>query len=365
MAKRSEGVVAAKGLTVGLDLGDSFSDICVKDREGEVLERTRVKTKSEALAAYFGRRERGRVVMEVGTHSPWVQRLLAGLGHEVIVANPHQVRLIAESFDKGDKQDAEVLADLGRMGFGSLRTVEHRSAEAQADLEVLRARSLLVRQRSALALHIRGVVKANGSRISGCGVRAPGAKVLEQVPAALKTTVEPLQEQIEALSATIRAYDRRIEELIAERYQVANLLQEVRGVGPITALTYVLVIGRPERFRKSRSVGAYVGLVPRRRQSGKRDPELSITKAGDGELRRLLVQCAHHILSHESADSALRRWGLKKAEGGKNAYKRAVVAVARKLAVLLHVLWRGGLAYEPFPAGQGKKEARVVTTRFA
>ena len=304
--------------------------------------------------------------MEVGTHSPWVQRLLAGLGYEVIVANPHQVRLIAESFDKGDTRDAEVLADLGRMGFGSLRTVEHRSAEAQADLEVLRARSLLVRQRAALAAHIRGVVKAHGSRITGCGVRAASAKVLEQVPAALQTTVAPLQEQIEALSSSIRAYDGRVEELITERYPVATKLQQVCGVGPITALTYVLVIGRPERFRKSRSVGAYVGLVPRRRQSGKHDPELSITKAGDSELRRLLVQCAHHILSHESADSALRRWGLKKAEGGKNAYKRAVVATARKLAVLLHVLWRGGLVYEPFPRRQQeKKEAEVLTTRFA
>ncbi|MBI2767434.1 MAG: IS110 family transposase [Chloroflexi bacterium] len=374
MAQRSEGLRAAKGLSMGLDLGDRISEVCLKDREGEVLERAKVKTKDTAMAAYFGGRARCRVVLEVGTHSPWVQRLLAGLGHEAVVANPHQVRLIAESVEKGDSSDAEILADLGRMGFGALRTVEHRSAEAQADMEVLRARALLVRQRAALATHIRGVVKANGARVSGCGVRASSEKVLEQVPLALRPTIAPLQQQVEALSGSIRAYDRRVAELIEERYPVATLLQRVRGVGPITALTYVLVIGRPERFRRSRQVGAYVGLVPRRRQSGDRDPELGVTKAGDGEMRRLLVQCAHHILSHESADSALRRWGLKKAEGGKTAYKRAVVAVARKLAVLLHVLWLRGEVYEAFPnsrdeqgepAEQAQKEVAVSTTTVA
>lgn len=354
MAKRSKGLRAAKGWTAGLDLGDRESVVTVKDEEGQVQERVTLKTTSVALTSYFGRHAPLRVLLEAGTHSPWVQRLLEGLGHEAVTGNPHQLRLIAESVGKGDDPDSDVLADIARFGFGTLQIVEHRSAQAQVDMEVLRARALLVRQRAALSLHIRGVVKANGGRVSGCGVKSRGEKVLAQVPESLRATLAPLQVQIAALSATIREYDGRVQALIRERYPEAQHLQQVPGVGPITALTYVLVIGQPERFRKSRQVGAYVGLVPRRRQSGKRDPELSITKAGDGELRRLLVQCAHHILSHESADGSLRRWGVQKATGGKNAYKRAVIGVARKLAVLLHVLWVRGEVYEPF-RGEGER----------
>jgi transposase len=256
--------------------------------------------------------------------------------------------LIAESTGKGDRADAAVLAELGRMGLGLLRLVEHRSEEQQRDLEVLRARALLVKERTALVVHVRSAMKTAGLRLERCSAAAMGKKGLAQVPPELAEVLRPMLETIELLTQQVRVYDGMVTKLISERYAVAGCLQQVRGVGPITALTFVLTVGEPGRFRRSRQVGAYFGLVPRRRQSGGRDPELGITRAGDGEVRRLLVQCAQYILSHEAADSDLRRWGLAKAKDGKNAHKRAVTAVARKLAVLLHRLWVSGEVYEPF-----------------
>jgi transposase len=346
MAKNT-GEGAAQTMVVGMDVGDRKSQVCVRKVDGEV-EATQLRTTTSAMESYFSRLERCRVVLEAGTHSPWIERTAARHGHEVLVVNPYRVRLIAESVGKGDRADAVVLAELGWMGMGLLQLVEHRSAEQQEDLEVLRARALLVRERTALVAHVRMAVKTAGGRIEGVGAGGMGKRGLEQVPAELREALAPVMAMIAALSERIREYDRMVEKLIGERYPVARHLQQVRGVGPVTSLTFVLTIGEPGRFRRSRQVGAYFGLVPRRRQSGGRDPELGITRAGDGEMRRLLVQCAHHILSHEQADSDLRRWGLEKAKHGKNAHKRAVIAVARKLAVLLHRLWISGEVYEPF-----------------
>ena len=156
---------------------------------------------------------------------------------------------------------------------------------------------------------------------------------------------------IDLLSLAIEESVEDITTRMREKYPAALKLMKVPGVGPITALSFVLTLGSPERFRDSRDVGAFLGMTPKRKQSGERDPRLGITKAGDSTLRRLLVQCAHHILGHFGKDSALRQWGQKlAARGGPNANKRAIVAVARKLSVILHKLWRTGEEYVPFPA---------------
>lgn len=348
---------AAKTTVVGIDVGDRKSHVCLRGEDGEV-EETQLRTTTPAMESYFSRLAPCRVVLEAGTQSPWIQRVLRRHGHEVLVVNPQRVRLIADSIGKGDRADAEVLAELGRMGLGLLRLVEHRGEEQQRDLEVLRARALLVRERTALVTHVRMAVKTAGGRIERVGPRGMGKHGLEQVPAELQPALAPMLATLAVLSERIAEYDVMVEKLIAERYPVARALQQVRGVGPVTSLTYVLTVGDPARFRRSRQLGAYFGLVPRRRQSGGRDPELGITRAGDGEMRRLLVQCAHYILSHEQADSDLRRWGLEKAKHGKNAHKRAVTAVARKLAVLLHRLWVSGEVYEPF---YQRKEVAAAT----
>ena len=234
------------GLTIGLDLGDRFTEGRALDAAGEIVEAFRVRTTEPALSARLASFPPSRVVLEVGTHSPWASRSVVRLGHEAV----------------------------------------------------------------------------------------PG--------------LETLLATIDQLTATIREMDREVERLCQERYPETELLRQVPGVGAITALYYVLTVEDPSRFAKSRSVGAYVGLRPKQRDSGEQSPQLRITKAGDRLLRSLLVSCAHYILGPFGPDTDLRRAGLRMAErGGQAAKKRAIVAVARRLAVLLHRLWVTGEVYEP------------------
>lgn len=334
--------------TVGLDIGDRWSQLCVLDQEsGEIVEEGRVRTSREALARRF-RGSRMRVVLEVGCQSPWISRLLEDLGHEVLVANARRVRLIHASGNKSDRVDAEALARLGRYDPKLLRAIEHRGELVQVDRALLKARDVLVRSRARLIGHVRGMVKSLGGRVRRCSAECFATHAAEDVPEALQPALVPILEQIVTLTSTIRGYDRRIEQLAQQRYPETALLRQVDGVGPITSLAFVLKIEDPRRFGRSRTLGPYLGLVPRRDQSGARDPQLRITKQGDPFVRRLLIQCARYMLGPFGKDCALRRHGLRIAErGGANAKKRAAVAVARKLAVLLHHLWRTAEVYEP------------------
>jgi transposase len=269
------------------------------------------------------------------------------------------VRLIAESDRKRDRTDAEHLARLGRMDPTLLYPIQHRSEEAQHDLAVLRARDMLVRTRANLINHFRGAVKAVGGRLPACSSASFHRKAEPHVPTALRPALLPLLATIADLTPRIRAYDTEIERAVTERYPAAQVLRQVRGVGSLTALAFLLVIADPTRFRKSREVGPYLGLVPRQSQSGEREPQLSITKAGDPLLRRLLVQSAHYITGPFGPESDLRSWGLRLAgSGSSRGKKRAVVAVARKLAVLLHRLWLTGEVYEPV-AGRSAESVSV------
>lgn len=335
-------------LTIGLDLGDRTSTVCVLNEAGEVLDTGTVRTTKEALQLRFEAVRAARIVLEVGPQSPWSSRLLQDFGHEVIVANPHRVRLIGESLRKDDRTDAETLARLGRIDPGLLSPVTHRSERGQQDLALLRSRDALLSSRTHLISHARGLVKASGGRLPACGAPVFHTRAMAGVPVGLLPGLGPVLNAVGVLTQCLRSIDRQIDRLIAERYPETRVLQQVPGVGPLTSLSFVLTLGDPTRFANSRVVGAYCGLTPGRRQSGRRDPQLGITKAGDGYLRRLLVQCAHYILGHFGPDTDLRRWGLAHAaSGGKNGKRRAVVAVARKLAVLLHRLWITGETYQP------------------
>lgn len=341
----------ATGLTVGLDVSDIYTSLCILDEEGNVVEEGRVRTTTPALERRFSMLSPCRMVLEVGTHSPWMSRLLAGFGHEVIVANPRQVQLIARSDRKRDQTDAEQLARLGRVDPALLRPIQHRGSEAQQDLALLRTRDVLVRARTTLINHVRGAVKATGCRLPACSAEAFHRKAEAHLPSTLRAVLLPIISMVAELTARIREYDRQVE-WVAERYPAERVLRQVHGVGPLTALAFLLVIEDPERFHKSREVGPYLGLVPRQSQSGERAPQLPITKAGDTLLRRLLVQSAHYILGPFGPDTELRRWGLQLAGSGSNRRKkRAVVAVARKLAVLLHRLWVTGEVYQPLSGG--------------
>jgi transposase len=334
---------------IGLDLGDQRSHYQVWKESGEVEEQGQVKTRRLELERWGQRQKPARVVMEAGTHSPWVSRLLQGCGHEVVVANPRKVQLITKNTKKRDAVDAELLARLGRVDVELLSPVKHRSAEAQQDLAVLRARDATVRARSQLINHVRGVVKAMGGRVGSCSAPSFARRAGGEMPVELRDALLPLREAVAALTQQIRCYDRRIEQLGKTKYAVTQLLQTVPGVGPVTSLAFVLVVDDPRRFRSSRAVGSYVGLHAGSRQSGQQDPQLPISKRGDALLRRLLVGSAQYLLGPFGPDSDLRQWGQRLAgRGGRNAKKRAVVAVARKLAVLLHHLWATGEVYEPF-----------------
>ena len=335
-------------LTVGVDLGDRDSRWCGGDGSGEVVEEGRLRTTEAGFRRRFGGTDRSRVVLEVGTHSPWVSRLLEELGHEVLVANPRQLRLIYRNDRKSDRVDAEYLARIGRLDPKLLSPVSHRGRQTQVALAVLRSRTVLVGARTRLVNHVRGAVKSVGGRLPGCSTASFPRQVRGHVPVELEGALVPLLAEIARLTRQIRRYDRRIERLCQESYPETGVLRQVAGVGPITALCYVLTLEDPMRFPTSRSVGTYLGLVPKQRDSGRSEPQLRISKAGDPELRRLLVGSAQYILGPFGPDTELRRWGLKLAErGGKAAKKRAVVAVARKLAVLLHRLWLTGEVYEP------------------
>jgi transposase len=356
---RESQIFKARQLTIGVDLGDRSSCYCVLDDMGEVILERSLATTPKALTQVFGRMPRSRMALETGTHSPWVSRLLTQLGHEVIVAHARNVRLIGESRRKDDRIDARTLARLARIDPQLLSPVQHRSAKAQIHLTVIRARAGLVSVRTALVNTARGLVKSYGERLRGCGTSQVNRELAAGLSAELREALEPLLREVESLNERIKEYDRRIEEMTKKTYPEVAVLKQVKGVGNLIALAFILTIEDPHRFRKSRDVGCFLGLRPGRRNSGQSQPQMHISKEGDRYLRTLMVQGAHYILGPFGEDSDLRRWGLRLAgRGGKNAKKRAVVAVARKLAVLLHRLWVTGEVYEPLRNSQ--KAMRAV-----
>jgi transposase len=377
-------MAAKQRLTIGLDLGDRNSRYCILDEAGEVVSEGQLPTTKTGFRALFEKMPSSRVALEVGTHSPWCSRHLAGMGHEVIVANPHKVKLITQSTRKNDRIDAEQLARLARVDPKLLSPIRHRGEEAQGDLAVIRARAELVEARTGLINCARGLVKPMGERLKKCDADQVGETLLGGLSDQVGRVVGPLLKSVEGLNEQIAEYDRRIE-AVAQRYPEVELLTQVYGVGILIALTFVLTIEDAERFAHSRDVGAYLGLVPKQRDSGDSQPQLGISKSGDRLMRSLLVQGAHCILRKGAPDSDLRAWGMarlpsgdhpgKQPGGGKHAppprsgskrgKRRTIVAVARKLAVLLHRLWVTGEVYDPLynrkaAMQAGKGQAQVA-----
>jgi len=310
-----------------------------------VLLEQRVSTTPKAMKEVFGGMPRSRIALETGMHSPWVSRLLSALGHEVIVAHARNVRLIGESRRKDDRLDAQTLARLARIDPQLLCPVKHRSAGAQADLTVIRARAGLVRARTALGNTARGLAKSYGERLRGCNVRNMNPEKAEGLSPKLQIALEPLLAAIESLSERIRECNERIEKLAQDSYPQVAVLKQVKGVGTLIALTFLLTLEDAHRFRKSRDVGCYLGLQPGRRNSGQSEPQMHISKEGDPYLRTLLVQGAQHILGPFGTDSDLRRWGLKLAQINRaDIVSRGRINCCRVMAVAIKgedVLGRG------------------------
>jgi len=339
-------------ITIGLDLGDKKHAICVLNAEGEIIDERTITNHRESLRRLSQKYPAARIAHEVGTHSPWISRFLTDLKHEVFVANPRKLRAIYASDRKSDKNDARILARIARMDPQLLYPIQHGSEEAQRDLLSMKMRDTLVRQRVCIINSVRFTLKSLGLAMP----KAPSSdyfakrcrSLLEEMDKSLLEMVEPMLQALDVLSEKIKALDRTIEDFCEEKYPVTQRLRQIHGVGPITALNFVLVVEDPERFENPRDVAAYLGLVPRRDQSGGLDKQLRISKAGDAYLRQLLVGSAQYILGPFGKDCNLRRHGLMlAARGGKSSKKQAVVAIARKLAVLLLVLWKHQRDYEP------------------
>ena len=332
--------------TIGIDLGDKMSHYAILSGEGTLVEEGTFRNQPESIRLHFSGKP-ARIALEAGAQSAWISRELKQLGHEVIVANARQVKWVTAGDNKHDRVDARKLARLARADERLLAPIEHRSADQQTDLSVIRSRDALVRARTLLVNAARGIAKGIGHRLPKTITLTFGKRAAAALPEQLLPVLAPLLAQIDRLSEGIAEYEARIHTIAARRPEVQKLTS-VPGVGTLTALAFTLTLGRASRFERSRDVGSYLGLRPRRQQSGARDPELGISRAGDPYLRRLLVQCAHHVLGRFGPESALRQWGLARA-GGTKATKRAIVAVARKLAVVLHSLWVSGEEFKPFP----------------
>jgi transposase len=347
-----------KSITIGMDMGDKKHTVCVMDSEGKILAQDDITNTSESIQKFFVKWPKAVVAMEAGTHAGWVSRLLADMDHKVLVGNPRKLRAIWDSTMKSDTRDAEMLARLARVDPQLLSPIKPRSAKTQADLAVVRTRKALVDARSSLISHARSMVKGFGCRISNCSPECFHTRLLEELVPELAPALDPLRKSIEEMSKQIRHYDKLVEQMGKESHPETQVLQTIPGVGPVTSLAFTLTLEDSSRFIKSRDVGPYIGLTPRKDQSGQQDKQLGITKAGDTLLRSLLVNCAQYIMGAFGPDSDLKRFGLKLASrGGKNAKRRAIVAVARKLAILMHRLWVTGETYDPFHQDKKKNKA--------
>ena len=345
-----------KSITIGMDIGDKKNSVCVIGKDGKVIKTSGVANNMKSIEKFFSRYTGATIAIESGSHSPWISRKLKDLGLKVLVANPRKLRMIYTSTNKSDILDAEALARTARFDAKLLYPISHRGEQAQVDLNLLKARDMLVKVRSSLVNHVRGAVKSLGYRIPSCSTESFPKRA--SIPDSLREALNPVINEIERLTKKIKEYDVKIESISNERYPETQLLRHIKGVGPVTSLAYVLTIEDKGRFQKSRQVGKFLGLTPRRDQSGETDKQLRITKEGNQYLRQLLVNCSHYILGPFGEESDLRNYGLRICgRGGKITKRKAVVAVARKLSVLLHRLWVTGEVYEPFYTRSEMKKA--------
>lgn len=353
------------GTYLGIDLGDRKHHVCVTDGNGTILDEFTIANDRPALRKLCEDHPGGAAAIEVGTHSPWISRFLSANGMPVTVANARKLRAIYQNDRKCDRFDARMLAKLLRADPDLLSPIRHGSEQAQKDLVAIKIRDSLVRQRTHIVATVRGVIKSMGMRIpasSSESFHLKAAALLEEHPQ-LEPAVTPALISLKSLTEQIRFYDKAIEQAAREHHPQAVRFQQIPSIGPITSMAFVLCIEDPNRFKDPRDVGAYLGLVPRRDQSGGTDKQLPISKAGNKYLRQLLVQCAQYLLGHFGPECALREQGLKLAEkGGRAAKKKAVIAIARKLAVTMVAMWQKGGDYEAFPERRNDKPAPAAKT---
>ena len=336
-------------LTIGLDLSDRTFQFCELNATDEIVKEGQLKLDRSTLRKYLASQPKARVALETGGQSAWVKQIIEEMGHKAVVANARELKAVTGRSHRSDHHDARQLARLARVDCALLNPVQLRDAHQQADLFVIRARAILVEARTMLINFARGITKSTGQRLPSSATHRFAERVRSAVPEALRPALLPLLNVLDQIAMELEGYDENVEALAEQRYPETRWLRQAPGVGTLTAVTFVLTVSDPARFAHSRDVGPFLGLVPRRRQSGEQDPHLRISKCGDGYLCKLLVQCAHVVMGRFGPDCALLRWALQHAQHSRTAKKRTVVAVARKLAMMLHRLWRGQEVFQPFP----------------
>lgn len=340
---------------IGIDLSDIKHQICVLNKDGETLVEKTISNNYSGIERLSKDYPHALIAMEVGTHSPWISNYLKELGHEVIVANARKLRAIYCNERKSDKRDAQMLAKLARVDRELLYPIQHGSLKNLENRQRIALRDNLVKQRVGLVNSVRFSLKSLGLRLnspSTASFAAYAKKALVKHTNTLEI-VAPLLKVIETMSEEIKKLDLYVKTVMTAQLPATKQLIQVPGVGALSAVSFILAIDDPHRFKDSRNVAAYLGLVPRRDQSGEVDKQLAISKAGNKQIRTLLVQCAQYIMRPSSPDSDLKRHGMRIAErGGRISKRKAIVAVARKLSVVLLTLWQNENDYIPLRNAQ-------------
>jgi transposase len=337
---------------VGLDVSLKETHFCVLDERGAIVARGREATHPELLAQALGRHAPSArvVVLETGGQSSWLQGSLEALGVPAVVVDARRAKAaLSCRLNKTDANDAQGLAELARMGW--YRRVVAKRPAARLGRSLLLARQLLAGQRRDIENQVRGLLRGFGLGVGAVSRRRFEERVWELVAREplLEDAVGPLLQVRRSLCLHIGELEGRIGKTV-KRSDVCRRLMTVPGVGPMTALAFTTAIDDPSRFADSASVGAYLGLTPRRYQSGDVDWSGRISKHGDALARHMLYEAANSLLSRTKAWSAPKAWAarLARAKGG----KKARVALARKLAVILHRIWLDGTEFR-----WGKKQA--------
>ena len=338
--------------TIGFDLGAKTGVYCVLDESGSIVEEGSVGMSRAAVTKFFRGQPTSRVILEASGSSRWTTKIARSLGHEVVIGNPRKIKYITKSVTKSDHNDAFKLADLGQVRPRLLSPVHLRSDKAHSGRMHQRVRAQLVACRTSLINCARGCARSLGHALPKCSPPAFVKRAKANLPKHALVELNPLLDQLSELAIQIKACDQRTESLGEEVFPETKIFQQIAGVGPVLALSFACMIDDPTIFKDSRAVGAFAGLAPKSKQSGKSSPELRISKQGDGETRRLLVSAATYILGPFGPDCDLKRYGQRIASGGSQAARaKARIAVARKLSVLLHRLWMTGEEYQPFRKG--------------
>ena len=334
---------------IGMDMGDKNNKAVILDPEGKELERIEVACTPEAITKFLARYPGALLAIETGTHCRWVSRIGIEHGHRVLVGNARKLRVIWDTSRKNDWRDAEMLARIARLDKSLLHPVKLRDDQDQKLFRLVKARDILVKSRTSIVNQIRGFCKSEGVRLKKCSSESFG-NLADSVPVVLVPVVRPLFSALNEISIRVKRYDKLIQRTLQQqRSEDTELLDSIAGVGPVTTAGFLAVVGDPEVFGDARDIGPFLGLTPRQDQSGDTDKQLRISKEGNQMVRRLLVTSANYIMGPFGKDSDLRRHGMRIAErGGKNAKKRAKVAVARKLAVVMLALLKSRTPYKPF-----------------